>query len=269
VTAFAVFALAVLAGGWLAYRPLRNAARPWPADPPDDRDDVGRSVSSLRDLEFARAAGTIDPADHARLRAELERAAFVPRKAAPASGAPVRTFAIAALMAALAAVLIVAYLPREVGDRAPGTTVTGTVPRLAPTTQDLERRVAASPNDVPTLLALADSYRDDQRAGDAARTYQRVLSLDRDSVPALDGLALILFQSGERDGALVATDRALSLRPRDADALFLKGLILYQRADFKGAVDVWTVYLDVGEFHPAAPMVRSLYENVKAQLAAK
>jgi regulator of sirC expression with transglutaminase-like and TPR domain len=85
-------------------------------------------------------------------------------------------------------------------------------------------------------------------------------------VPALNGLALILAQAGERDGALVAVDRVLALRPKDPDALFLKGLLRYQQQDWRGAVDVWTVYLDVGEFHPAAPMVRSLYADAKAKL---
>lgn len=267
MTTVLVFALAVVAGGWLAMRPLRGAPRRWPADPPDARDDVARAVSSLRDLEFAQAAGTIDAAEGARLRAALEREAFARAAPEPRAAAPVRTFAVVALVAAIATALVVAYLPREAGDRAPGAAITGTVPRLEASTAELERRAAAAPADVPTLLALADAYRDDGRAADAAKAYQRVLTLDRDNVPALDALALILFQSGERDGAQVATDRALSLRPRDPDALFLKGLILYQRADYRGAVDVWTVYLDVGEFHPAAPMVRQLIEDAKRNAA--
>jgi len=55
----------------------------------------------------------------------------------------------------------------------------------------------------------------------------------------------------------------LALRPRDADALFLKGLIQYRSEDWRGAVDTWTVYLDVGEFHPGAAMVRQLHEDAK------
>jgi len=90
-----------------------------------------------------------------------------------------------------------------------------------------------------------------------------VLALDANSVPALNGLALILAQAGEPDGAMVAVDRVLALRPKDPDGLFLKGLLLYQKEDWQGAVDVWTVYLDVGEFHTAAPMVRTLFQTAK------
>lgn len=255
----AVFALAAAIGGWLAVRPLLGRRAAWPADPPGERDDVARAVSSLRDLDFALAAGTIDAADHARLRAALERSALAPRPATAARTAPVRTIAGAALLAGIAAVLVVVNLPLQAGDRAPGTTLTGSVPRIAPGTAELEAAVARSPQDVPTLLALAESYRDEGRAGDAATTYQRVLGLDRENVAALNGLALLLYQAGEREAALLAVDRVLALRPRDADALFLKGLAAYQSGDWRGAVTAWRIYLESGEFHPAAQMVRPLY----------
>ena len=259
MSAILVFALFVACGGWLAVRPLLGKRAAWPHDPPDEHDDVARAVSSLRDLEFARAAGTIAPADHARLRDRLERSAFAGAPARGRRAAPLRTVAVAAVLAAVAAVLVVVNLPREAGDRAPGTTLTGTVPRLGPSAADLEAAASRTPNDIPTLLALADAYRDEGRLGDSAVAYQRVLAIDRDNVAALNGIALILYQSGERPGALVAVDRVLALRPRDPDALFLKGLANYQAAEWRSAVEAWRIYLEVGEFHPAAQMVRPLY----------
>src|SRR5258707_836997 len=89
----------------------------------------------------------------------------------------------------------------------------------------------------PRLLAAADAYRQDGRTTEAVATYRAVLALDANSVPALNGLALILAQAGQPDGALIAVDRVLALRPKDPDGLFLKGLLLYQREDWKGAVD--------------------------------
>ena len=254
-----MFAVFVAFGGWLAVRPLLGRRGAWPHDPPDDHDDVARAVSSLRDLEFARAAGTIAPADHTRLRAALERSAFAGTVPPGRRAAPLRTVAAAALIASIAAVLVVVNLPRETGDRAPGSSLTGSVPRLAPSAAELEAAIARSPNDIPTLLALAEAYRDEGRLGDSAGAYQRVLAIDRDSVAALNGVALILYQSGERQSALIAVDRVLALRPRDPDALFLKGLASYQSEQWSAAVDAWRLYLEVGEFHPAAQMVRPLY----------
>ena len=129
----------------------------------------------------------------------------------------------------------------------------------------LEARAKTNPSDIPTQLALADAYVQAGRAKDASVSYQSVLAKDPNNVAALDGLALILVASDGNDGAIVAADRVLAQRPRDADALFVKGLALYRKADWKGAVDVWTIYLDVGQFHSASDMVRALYQDAKVK----
>lgn len=260
---YLLFTTLFLAGLALVVRPLlATRAVRWPHETPDAHDDVARAVSSLRDLEFARAAGTIAPADHDRLRALLERSAFARSRDERATPAPWRTLVLASLVAGITVVLVVISLPQQAGDRAPGEPITGSVPR-ASTLADLEDRAKANPRDVPTLLALADGYIAEGRASQALATYQAVLAMDRDNVPALNGIGFLLFQSGETGGARIAADRVLTLRPRDPDALFLKGLIQYRSEDYRGAVETWRVFLDVGEFHPAAPMVRPLYEEAR------
>lgn len=260
---YLLFTTLFLVGLAFAVRPLLARHEiAWPLEMPDARDDVARAVSSLRDLEFARAAGTIAPADHERLRALLERGAFVPERETRSVPAPWRTLVLAALLAGTAVVLVVIELPRAAGDRAPGEPITGTA-AVAPTTTELEGRARANPRDVPALLALADAYVSEDRVTEAVATYRAVLAIDKDSVPALNGIGFMLFRSGELNGARIAAERVLTLRPRDADALFLKGLIQYRSEDWRGAVDTWTVFLDVGAFHPAAQMVRPLYEDAK------
>ncbi|MBI2773122.1 MAG: tetratricopeptide repeat protein [Chloroflexi bacterium] len=253
-------AIAFMTGAAFALRPLLRRIA-WPAEAPDRHDDVARAVSSLRDLEFAVAAGTIDPADAARLRARIEAAAFPPAEAS-GPAAPVRRFALAAVLAGLLAIVVVARLPASAGDRAPGQTITGTVPAVT-STADLEARVRARPADIPSRLALAEAYEAEGRDSDAAAQYTAVLSVEPENVPALNGLGLLLFRSGSLDGAALAADRVLSLRPRDPDALFLKGLALYEQGKYAEAVAPWTTFLDVGQFHYGAPMVRSLIEEAK------
>ena len=260
----ALFVVLLLAGAAAVIAPLARRPVAWPADPPDQRDDVARAVSSLRDLEFARAAGTIAASDYARLRGSLERDAFVRRAPEPRRAAPVRTLVAAALIAAVAVGAAVFYLPPSAGDRAPGETVTGTVPQSDPVAA-LEARASANPADVPTQLALADGYVKAGRPQDAIPRYQAVLAKDPNNVAALDGLALILVASGSNDGAIVAADRVLAQRPKDPDALFVKGLALYGKQDWNGAVDVWTVYLDVGQYHFGSDIVRAYYADAKAK----
>ncbi|MGH2471317.1 MAG: c-type cytochrome biogenesis protein CcmI [Candidatus Limnocylindria bacterium] len=260
----ALFVVLLLAGMAAVIAPLARRPVAWPADPPDQRDDVARAVSSLRDLEFARAAGTIAPADYARLRASLERDAFARRAPEPRGAAPVRTLVVASLLAAVAVGVAVFYLPPSAGDRAPGETVTGTVPQ-ANALAALEARASANPGDVPTQLALADGYVQAGRPQDAIPRYQAVLARDPNNVAALDGLGLILVASGSNDGAIVAADRVLAQRPKDPDALFVKGLALYRRQDWNGAIEVWTVYLDVGQYHAASDIVRAYYADARAK----
>ena len=260
----ALFVVLLLAGTAAVIAPLARRPIAWPADPPDRRDDVARAVSSLRDLEFARAAGTIAPSDYARLRASLERDAFARRAPESRGTAPVRTLVAAALIAAVAVGVGVFYLPPSAGDRAPGETVTGTVPQTD-VVAALEARASANPGDIPTQLALADAYVQAGRPQDAIPRYQAVLVKDPNNVAALDGLALILVASGSNDGAIVAADRVIAQRPKDPDALFVKGLALYGKQDWNGAVDVWTVYLDVGQYHFGSQMVTGLYADAKAK----
>ena len=118
------------------------------------------------------------------------------------------------------------------------------------------------------MLALAEEDFLTLQAGrpqDAIPRYQAVLAKDPNNVAALDGLALILVASGSNDGAIVAADRVLAQRPKDPDALFVKGLALYGKQDWNGAVDVWTVYLDVGQYHFGSEMVRGLYADARAK----
>src|SRR5436190_1789484 len=88
-----------------------------------------RSPLDSFSLRRACVAGTIAPADYARLRATLERDAFARRVDEPGPTAPVRTLLAAALIAGVVAGVVAVTLPRSAGDRAPGETVTGTVPR--------------------------------------------------------------------------------------------------------------------------------------------
>src|ERR671936_803360 len=107
----ALFIVLLVAGSAAVIAPLTWRPRSWPLDPPDERDDVARAVSSLRDLEFARAAGTIAAADYTRLRASLERDAFSPRAEERGSTAPLRTMLLAALVAAAVAFVAATTLP--------------------------------------------------------------------------------------------------------------------------------------------------------------
>lgn len=248
----------------LLVRPLLRARTAWPQDPPAWSDDLLRAASSLRDLDFAHAAGVLPAADHARLRARIEREAVLGSVPRPAGVAPLATLGAAALLAALAAIAIALSLPQTVGDRAPGTPLSGGGGgRISPTTAELEARARARPDDIPSGLALADAYAAEGRVSEAVAAYRGVLDRDPANVPALNALGLILLRAGEPTGAEAAADRVLALRPRDLDALLLKGVVLYQRADYAAAIAVWERYLVVNDRDEAADGVRALIADAR------
>src|SRR5207249_11889321 len=65
----------------------------------------------------------------------------------------------------------------------------------------LERALRLSPNDVPTLIALGDTYLAANEPGLAGAAYQRALGLDPGSAVARAGLGWVALVIGRPEGA--------------------------------------------------------------------
>ncbi len=59
---------------------------------------------------------------------------------------------------------------------------------------DLEAKVRANPNDLPTRMNLAQAYAVGARDNDAVAQYKAILSVNKDYVPALSGLGFIALK---------------------------------------------------------------------------
>lgn len=100
-----------------------------------------------------------------------------------------------------------------------------------------------SPSEIDSTLKAAHASLD---AGDlkaAWEKYHQVLFTDRNHVEALTHLGVILMQSNQPDEAIKLYDRALSLNPQYAHALFDKGQALQAKGDAKGAIKVFREFL--------------------------
>jgi tetratricopeptide (TPR) repeat protein len=83
-------------------------------------------------------------------------------------------------------------------------------------------------------------------AGDpqaAWEKYHQILMSDRSNAEALTHLGIILTQSNRADEAIKLYDRALSLNPKYAHALFDKGKTLKEKGDVKGATEAFQRFL--------------------------
>ena len=100
-----------------------------------------------------------------------------------------------------------------------------------------------SPSEVDSALKAAHASLD---AGDlqaAWEKYHQILMSDRSNAEALTHLGIILTQSNKPDEAIKLYDRALSLNPKYAHALFDKGQALKEKGDAKGATEAFQRFL--------------------------
>lgn len=100
-----------------------------------------------------------------------------------------------------------------------------------------------SPSEIDSTLKAAHAALD---AGDlkaAWEKYHQILLTDRNNVEALTHLGVLLMQSNQPDEAIKLYDRALSLNPQYAHALFDKGQAFKEKGDAKGAVEAFQRFL--------------------------
>jgi tetratricopeptide (TPR) repeat protein len=119
------------------------------------------------------------------------------------------------------------------------------VPRTQPSAPSASTAPAPrlSPSEIDSALKAAHAALD---AGDlqaAWEKYHQILLTDRSHVEALTHLGLILMQSNRPDEAIKLYDRALSLNPQYAHALFDKGQALKEKGDAKGATEAFRRFL--------------------------
>lgn len=204
----------------------------------------------LRELEAERRAGTLDEAEFAHARQELERQALQSQQQAQADeGASLRVNWGAALATAIVLPLGVAVLYTGVGE--PDGISGKSRPQLAAQPdhppQDaaitaLSARLAQDGNDAEGWVLLARSYFQVGRTSDALEAYRKATTLQADNpdlwVEYANTLATTSNRqlSGEPEQLV---QRALQLDPNNLNALAFAGLAALQRGEREAAVAHW------------------------------
>ncbi len=106
----------------------------------------------------------------------------------------------------------------------------------------LNNLLAKQTNDVKTLvqtwMTIGEIHQAAGRYEHAREAYQKVLSLDSNSMPALNNLAYVESEYlGKVDDALELASRARTLRPYDPNAADTKGWILYKKREYELALN--------------------------------
>jgi tetratricopeptide (TPR) repeat protein len=95
-------------------------------------------------------------------------------------------------------------------------------------------------DDADSTLQVANQALERGEFRQAFDGYRKVLEQDPHNVEALTQLGVILAKAQHYDDAILAFDRALSLRPDDPKALFEKGLVLFRgKVEPREGMKVW------------------------------
>jgi cytochrome c-type biogenesis protein CcmH/NrfG len=108
------------------------------------------------------------------------------------------------------------------------------------TAAPLLAKLKKDPNDSALLMQIGAIYHEAHLFKDAATYYGMAVQLDPKNVDAHTKLAISLFRAGDVDPAIAELNRALSLDPKNPNALFNMGMIRLQgKNDPKGALAAW------------------------------
>lgn len=215
---------------------------------PSARGDV---VAELRELLLARAEGRIDQESFERLQAELHAAVL----ASPAAGGLPKSYlwgglavGVAILAGAWFAISGNAGGPAKVADEAfkmppteqkaqanSGGDLNTVVKRLA-------EKMVADPKNGEGWLLLAKTYGELRKYPEAAAAYEKAAALlPADATMLADWADAHVMDKGGKwdDEARKIVKRALATDGKHVKSLALSGSEAFDRADYKGAIEIW------------------------------
>lgn len=268
-------ALAVLAALAFLLLPMLRAPR---------SGAVAAQTALLREqldaLKSAHAAGLVDDASLQARQQALSAAALklidTPQSARPALSGAAKVTAVVLLLALPTATMLLYErigTPNALGFSGPGpgavTTASGdpaatNAPALTQAAETLAAKLKDNPNDGEGWVLLARTYRATENFAEAARAYDRALSLVPETADLLAEAAESKGLSSEprtlQGEPLKLIERALQLEPENQNALFLKGLALAQSDDPAGAEAAWDKLL--GLMDPGTPAHTAVVEQM-------
>ena len=133
---------------------------------------------------------------------------------------------------------------------------------------ELEKRVAANPDDGEAWNELGHLYLHDNQPKQGILAFKRVLDLNPNNAHAWTDLGIMYRQNKEPVEAVAAFDKAIEIEPRSEEPRYRKAAVLMQDLnDPQGAIKAWEELLKV---NPSATLgkgqsLREMVEGLKKQ----
>jgi cytochrome c-type biogenesis protein CcmH/NrfG len=121
-----------------------------------------------------------------------------------------------------------------------------------------------SPDDLDTIVKLANLYYDGRQYPDAVKYYQLAAKSQPKNADLLTDLGTSLWYTGDADGAIAEFQKALKYQPDHPGTLFNLGIVRWQgKSDPKGAVQAWEELLQKNPNYPQKQQLEEYIEKAK------
>ncbi|WP_200627566.1 c-type cytochrome biogenesis protein CcmI [Pseudomonas sp. LAM2023] len=198
----------------------------------------------IGELAAQQAAGVLDDAQMAKGRDEAARELLADTEGAEPARQGHLGKALPVLVALLVPLLALGlYLHFGAADKVALTQEFAAAPKsMEEMTARLERVVQAQPDSAEAVYFLGRAYMAEQRPADAARTFERAVTLAGRQPELLGQWAQALyFAAGKQWSPQVQalTDEALKADPSEVTSLGLRGIAAFEGERYQEAIDYW------------------------------
>lgn len=126
-----------------------------------------------------------------------------------------------------------------------------------------------NPNNAETWAQLGHAYFDTNQPAKAIEAYNKSLEIVPGNVPVIVDLGVMYRRNSQPDKAVEMFNKALELQPGFEQALFNKGVVLYNDlGDTQGAIDVWKelITINPNATGPDGTPVSEMIENISTEV---
>ncbi|MCB1237543.1 MAG: tetratricopeptide repeat protein, partial [Verrucomicrobiae bacterium] len=97
--------------------------------------------------------------------------------------------------------------------------------------ESLKQALAVSPQNVPLILLLANTYLEQFHLDEAREQFERVLAIEANHAAARTGIAQILELNGKTSEAILRLEQVCAQEPDHAPAWFLRAKLSLNEGD--------------------------------------
>jgi tetratricopeptide (TPR) repeat protein/predicted nucleic acid-binding Zn ribbon protein len=132
--------------------------------------------------------------------------------------------------------------------------------------EDLKSRIAQDPNDMTTVLVLANFLHDEGMIQEAISYYKKYLEKNAKDPDAIVDLGICYFELGESQTAIAEMEKAIVLNPKHQKAYYNIGIISLREKDFKKAMEYFEKCYKVDPTDPTGVQAKAILDQHRSRI---